>query len=95
MTDLLLTCSEIGDRVAALDGATLGNCPSGFQERFGKLSFSGVAWSDQAHVTNVSCCVGHKAVDLPRLRIMRAFRGRAIIDILTKLLLINRIWTFP
>ena len=95
MTDLFLAGAEVGNSVAALDYAALGNCPAGVQERFGELGFSGVAWADQADVANVSCCISHKAIYLRRLRIMSAFHRRAISHILTKPLLINRVRTLP
>ena len=61
MANLLFACVEIGDCVAALYGATLGNRATGAQERFGEQGLTGMAWSDQAYVANVSCCIGHKA----------------------------------
>ena len=64
MTELFLADIEIGNCVAALDGAALGNSTAGLQERLGELGFSGVAWPDQAHVADVSCCIGHKAIHL-------------------------------
>ena len=78
MTMFLFTLVEITDCVTFLDRATLRNGTSSVQQRFGKLGFSSVAWADQAYVANVSCCISHIAVYLPRLRNVLACRGRAI-----------------
>ena len=78
MSELFLASIEIGNCVAALDGAALGNSTAGLQERLGELGFSSVAWADQAYVANVSCCISHIAVYLPRSRNVVACRGRAI-----------------
>lgn len=95
MTELFLADIEIGNCVAALDGAALGNSTAGLQERLGELGFSGVAWPDQAHVADISCCIGHKAVDLPQLRVMRALRDLTISQIPKNCLLSNKIRTYP
>ena len=78
MTMFLFTLVEIRDCVTLLDRATLLNGTSSVQQRFGKLGFSSVAWADQAYVANVSCCISHIAICLPRLRNVVAYRGRAI-----------------
>lgn len=95
MSELFLASIEIGNCVAALDGAALGNSTAGPQERLGELGFSGVAWPDQAHVADVSCCIGHKAVHLPQLRVMRVFRDLTISPIPKNCFLSNKIRVYP
>ncbi len=68
MKILFLASVEVRDRIAFLYCAGMGYGAPGVQQRFGQLGLAGAARSHQANIANVSCCVGHKALDLLQSR---------------------------